>query len=617
VPSRWRRVAPALFAGQMVALDLALRGAAPYMHSAHIAAVWIDAVASVLLGLLVFTLRGRRPARIVLAAITGALVAIECLFFRYYHSTIDRQVVASALHTWADIAPVLWLMLPTTLLLAVPLACAEYAVLVAGGEPVRRPRALTAGAWLIASSVALALPLRLGTPELRVLDAVTLAWAPKSAAAAATAQVPPLPSRKEEAPSILFVLTESVRATSYCGDPAVACAVAPEVSALFPRRVAFTEMRSVGSYTAVAVSALITGQTQQGSREDIQRMPTVFDFVRQVRVNDRAPRVAYWSAQLSSLFERDDVRNAIDSFTTLETLVGSNVLDEDDVVDRGVDRLLADHAVKELPLLAARSPGPVFVMLHFAGTHAPYFVEPRDAPYQPWRREPSWSGLPALEHAYDNAIHEQDKSIARAIRAFVETRGGAPWIVLLTSDHGEAFGEHGAIHHGQSLYDEQVHVPAWIAFSPGALRTEEERNLRAASTRATTHLDLLPTLLDALGVLDTFALDPYRKRLRGRSLLRPLAAFEPIPITNCTAMFPCPVSTWGMLGEDRTLLAQPWDNDWRCVQHAPFDWARPARDELGRPARDELASPGDAACEELRAASRQRFTELPNHTRNP
>jgi hypothetical protein len=191
------------------------------------------------------------------------------------------------------------------------------------------------------------------------------------------------------------------------------------------------------------------------------------------------------------------------------------------------------------------------------------------------------------------------------VRAFVATRGDAPWIVVFTSDHGEAFGEHGAIHHGQGLYDEQVHVPAWFAFSPGALSPEEETNLRAASTRATTHLDLLPTLLDVLGVLDTFALDPYRKPLRGRSLLRPLAPFEALPITNCTAMFPCPVSTWGMLGENRTLLAQPWDNDWRCVQHARL------------PLADEGAPAGDAACLALRAASHAHYVELPNHAKNP
>ncbi len=603
VGARWQRVAPVLFAGQMVALDLALRGAGPYLRSSSRAIAMMNAVASVLLGLLVFTLRERRPMRVAIAITAGALVAVECLFFRYYHSTIDRQVIASALHTWSDIAPVMWHMLPTTLLLAIPLAGVEYVLLLAKGKPVRRRRALLAGALLLAISVAL--PLRLGTPELRLLDAVTLAWAPRSAALATTVHVPLLTSKKDEVPSILFVLTESVRATSYCKDPAERCDVAPEVSALFPERVAFTEMRSIGSYTAVAVSALITGQTQDGSREDIQRMPTVFDFVRQVRSNDVAPRVAYWSAQLSSLFERSDVKNAIDSFMTLETLVGVKVEDEDEVVDRGVDRLLADYAVKELPRFGAESPrAPLFVVLHFAGTHAPYFVEPKDAPYQPWRREPSWSGLSALEHAYENAIHEQDKSIARAVRAFVETRGTAPWMVVLTSDHSEAFGEHGAIHHGQSLYDEQVHVPAWIAFSPGALTAEEAASLRAARTHATTHLDLLPTLLDALGVLDTFALDPYRRPLRGRSLLRSLAAFDAIPITNCTAMFPCPVSTWGMLGEDRTLLAQPWDNDWRCVQHARV------------PGGTELAPADDAACQALRTTSRAHFAELPNHARN-
>src|SRR5207253_6768378 len=32
-------------------------------------------------------------------------------------------------------------------------------------------------------------------------------------------------------------------------------------------------------------------------------------------------------------------------------------------------------------------------------------------------------------------------------------------LLVVTGDHGEAFGEHGSIGHGQDLYEEQVHVP--------------------------------------------------------------------------------------------------------------------------------------------------------------
>ena len=49
-------------------------------------------------------------------------------------------------------------------------------------------------------------------------------------------------------------------------------------------------------------------------------------------------------------------------------------------------------------------------------------------------------------------------------------------LVILTSDHGESFGEHGFYFHGHSLYREQVNVPMllrWPAHIPaGTHRTE-------------------------------------------------------------------------------------------------------------------------------------------------
>ena len=40
-------------------------------------------------------------------------------------------------------------------------------------------------------------------------------------------------------------------------------------------------------------------------------------------------------------------------------------------------------------------------------------------------------------------------------------------LVIITSDHGEQFGEHGVFNHGYSLYAHEVHVPLLI-ISPSA-----------------------------------------------------------------------------------------------------------------------------------------------------
>src|SRR5581483_5862833 len=146
----------------------------------------------------------------------------------------------------------------------------------------------------------------------------------------------------------------------------------------------------------------------------------------------------------------------------------------------------------------------------------------------------AWAGLDALHNAYRNAIVEQDRHVAAAIRLFLEKVGYEPYVIFFTSDHGEAFGEHGAIHHGQNLYDEQLHVPAWIAWGNGGLDASQVQNVESYRNALVTHLDVLPTLLDVEGVLDGYSLTPIRKVLGGRSLVAPRRALAaPLPITNC------------------------------------------------------------------------------------
>lgn len=76
-------------------------------------------------------------------------------------------------------------------------------------------------------------------------------------------------------------------------------------------------------------------------------------------------------------------------------------------------------------------------------------------------------------------------------------RALGPWdetLVMHVSDHGEPFGEHGIIRKARPWnYEELVHVP-WIIRHPGGL---------GASRRVPAlvqPVDLMPTLLDALGI---------------------------------------------------------------------------------------------------------------------
>lgn len=94
---------------------------------------------------------------------------------------------------------------------------------------------------------------------------------------------------------------------------------------------------------------------------------------------------------------------------------------------------------------------------------------------------------------YDNAIHWVDRNLG-ALVGELQARGLLDrTILVIGSDHGEAFGEHGLEGHARNLYTEVVEVPLIIVppfrLEPGIVVNERVANV-----------DIFPTLLDLLGM---------------------------------------------------------------------------------------------------------------------
>jgi hypothetical protein len=568
-----------VFVLQFALLVLALRapGAWTLGRVAELAAL-------ISLGVLCARLDVGRRSRAGAALLAASYVVVQLRFYRYYHTPIDARVLESLVYSFRDVLPVAARAAPPCAAATIVASLFEYVLLtLSQGAAALRPAIVGLAAATLSLSVA--------APAW----GVTRRYLDREAHVVRATAVPELPSTRTELPSILFLLTESVRASDYCSAHGPGCATSPEVDRLLPERAPLLGMRAVASYTAVSVSTLFTGRAPFGSLEALSSAPGLFDFTRAVRSRGAAPTMAYWSAQTASVFSRRDVRSAADSFVAVDDLVGHDVADEDEVIDAGLDRLLLSYAERHLHELRE----PFTLVLHFQGTHAPYFTNTSRAPFTPMSHTVAWSGLDALHNAYKNSIVEQDHDVAAAVRLFLEKVGERPYVVFFTSDHGEAFGEHGAIHHGQNLYDEQIHVPAWVAWGNGALDASQVENLKSYREALVTHLDVLPTLLDVMGVLDGFAFSRLRKELPGRSLVAPrLPLGHVVPLTNCTALFPCPLETWGVLDETHEFVGQPWDGDFRCVA-------------LGSGAQGESGE-----CAALREASRRWFPRKPNGAAN-
>lgn len=93
---------------------------------------------------------------------------------------------------------------------------------------------------------------------------------------------------------------------------------------------------------------------------------------------------------------------------------------------------------------------------------------------------------------YDGEINYVDNQIGRVHEALAEAGWLDSTVIVLTSDHGEEFKDHGSMGHKWTLYQEQLRVPLIISYPPrfAAGRTIADR---------ASLLDIHPTLMGLLG----------------------------------------------------------------------------------------------------------------------
>jgi arylsulfatase A-like enzyme len=97
-----------------------------------------------------------------------------------------------------------------------------------------------------------------------------------------------------------------------------------------------------------------------------------------------------------------------------------------------------------------------------------------------------------LRTLYKSEVESIDERVGYMIKA-LENRGLLDkTVIIFTSDHGELFGEHGGIAHGEYFYEPLVNIPLIIS-GPGIARGKREKSL-------VSHLDLMPTIKDLAGV---------------------------------------------------------------------------------------------------------------------
>ncbi len=180
---------------------------------------------------------------------------------------------------------------------------------------------------------------------------------------------------------------------------------------------------------------------------------------------------------------------------------------------------------------------PFFLYLHSLDPHAPYappasFERPfqteydgplRDRPLvprstlRPMQAELDAEDLAYVREVYDNEIACQDQSLAQLLEALDRLGLRDDTLLVILSDHGEEFLEHGDWDHGHRMWEELVRVP-FLVWMPERWRQDLDLVPRRIRTPV-SQVDVASGLVDLLGIADPFP-------RQGRSWL-PLLVSEP------------------------------------------------------------------------------------------
>ena len=142
---------------------------------------------------------------------------------------------------------------------------------------------------------------------------------------------------------------------------------------------------------------------------------------------------------------------------------------------------------------------PFFAFLNYFDVHDPYLTpEGSPRPFETKTRSRAdlsmlrdWqklnkktlneSQITLARDAYDDCIVSLDQALGQLIDELKRRHILEDTLLILTADHGEQFGEHGAFGHGLSLYEPEIHVPLLMVYPgqlPAGLVVQEEVSLR-------------------------------------------------------------------------------------------------------------------------------------------
>jgi choline-sulfatase len=301
----------------------------------------------------------------------------------------------------------------------------------------------------------------IGRPDLRSAAAALLL-----ATSLSTACVSEQPKPTVESPRHLVVITIDTLRADRVGAYGYGKARTPHIDAIAGRGSRFDSAYATAPITLPSHASLMTGRYPpgHGARHNGQTMdasaPTLAEALKGAGFATGGFVAAF------PLDRRFGINKGFDTFgDQIPRGLGGTVVNE---------RPGREVVSEALAWLEAHRSQRVFLWVHLFEPHAPY-GDPRTGR--------------SIADRYDDEVAEADAQVGRLLQGL--GAAAARSVIVVASDHGEAFGEHGEITHSLFVYDTTLRVPLVIA-GPGIAK----RTISAPVSL----VDVAPTVLKLLDV---------------------------------------------------------------------------------------------------------------------
>lgn len=296
------------------------------------------------------------------------------------------------------------------------------------------------------------------------------------------------PARRDDL-NVLVISIDSLRADMpWAGYPRD---IAPRLTELEKKSVSYTRGYAISSYTSMSLGGFLAGKLPSGLHRDgyfFGKYPAKNLFFPEVLQKKGIRTIA---AHAHAYFGKAGFDQGFDKYEIVKGIVFDPQTDPN--VTGPKHEALAEELLSDPELDEKR----FFAWFHFLDPHDEYMPHDKD-------------GIPAfgktLRDRYDAEVLYTDRYVGKLLDFVAEKKWGERTAIVVTADHGEAFGEHGRFRHGFEIWENLVRVPLFF-YVPGA----EPRRIDTPRSG----VDLAPTILELLGIPP----EESEMELEGKSLV--------------------------------------------------------------------------------------------------